>query len=83
MKWPGRYRVLRAAAVFALLALALIMWSFFDHRPLVLVAAMSVGQAIGTGSLLLFLAVVLVDLRKANVLGDGPGDRPQGDEPSP
>ena len=71
------YRLLRLAAGVTLLALALICWSFFDRRPIVLVAAMTVGQALGTLSLLAFLAVVLADLRSAKVLGeDTPEDHP-------
>lgn len=62
------YTLLRLAAVNALLALALMMWSFFDRRPIVLVAAMTLGQALGTLSLGLYLAVVALDLRRKGVL---------------
>ena len=53
----------------ALLALALMVWSVLDPRPLPVVVAMSVGQAIGTLSLLLYLVVVSFDLRRR--LADG------------
>lgn len=75
-RWLTKYNLLRLSALFALIAMALMLWSFFDHRPLVLVVAMSIGQAIGTGSLLLFLAVVVIELRQARVLGP---TRPSGD----
>jgi hypothetical protein len=58
---------LRAAAVAALLALALMVWGILDPHPISLVIAMSVGQALGTASFLVFLGVVVVDLRRANV----------------
>lgn len=70
------YRVLRGAALVALVALGLILWAFFDGRPIVLVMAMSVGQGLGTLSLVLFLGVVLVELRRSRVLRDGSGQRP-------
>lgn len=73
-KLPFAYRLLQAAAVLALLALALILWSFFDQRPIVLVAAMTAGQALGTGSLLIFLFVVVLDLRSKRVLGSPDSD---------
>jgi len=65
----GAYRLLQLSAWFSLLALALILWPFFDKRPIVLIFGLSVGQAIGTTSLVAFLSVVLMDLRRKNVLG--------------
>jgi hypothetical protein len=55
---------LTASCSCALLALALMVWSVLDPRPLPVVVAMSVGQAIGTLSLLLYLVVVGFDLRR-------------------
>ena len=81
MRRFGAYSLLRLSAVFALLALALIIWSFFDHRPIVLVAAMSLGQAIGTVSLLVFAMVVLFDLRRTDVLRHR-NRQHHGDDPS-
>lgn len=69
MKHFGAYRLLQTAALFALCALVLILWPFFDKRPIVLIFGLSVGQAIGTTALLVFLSVVLTDLRRKNVLG--------------
>ncbi len=55
--------MLRVACVLALVALALMVWSLFDPRPLPVVVAMSVGQVFGTLSFGSFLWVVVVDLR--------------------
>jgi hypothetical protein len=52
-----------AACVLALAALALIVWSLFDPRPVPVIAAMSVGQVLGTLSFGAFLLVVVRDLR--------------------
>lgn len=58
---------LRLAALSALAALSLMVWGVLDARPIALVVAMSVGQALGTASFAVFLAVVLIDLWKADV----------------
>jgi hypothetical protein len=62
-------RALRAAAIAALVALALMVWGILDPHPISLVIAMSVGQMVGTSSFVVFLAVVFFDLRSANVFG--------------
>jgi peptidoglycan/LPS O-acetylase OafA/YrhL len=51
------------ACVSALAALAMMAWSLFDPRPLQVIGAMSVGQAVGTLSFALYLYVVIADLR--------------------
>lgn len=56
-------RVLGASCAFALVALGLMMWSLLDPRPIPVVVAMSVGQAIGTLSLVSYLYVVVADWR--------------------
>ncbi len=61
-------RLLTVAAVLGLVALAMMVWSLFDPRPIVLVAFMSVGQGLGTLSLLLYGSVVLFDLWTARSL---------------
>ena len=58
-------RLLRFAAILALAALALMVWSILDPRPVPVLVAMSLGQALGTGSLLLYVAVVVADLRRS------------------
>lgn len=61
---PERFpQILRVACFFALAALALMVWSLLDPRPIPVVVAMSVGQVLGTLSLGAFLVVVVADLR--------------------
>ena len=55
--------VLGVACVCALAALGLMSWSLFDPRPLPVIAAMSIGQVLGTFSFALFLWLVARDLR--------------------
>ena len=64
MKLPSSDKLLRVAAIAALVALALICWALFDPRALPIIVALSVGQGIGTLSFLLYLVVVIRDLRK-------------------
>jgi len=56
-------RILTAACLFALFALGLMIWSLFDPRPIPVVVAMSIGQVLGTLSLLAFVYVVVADWR--------------------
>ena len=53
----------RSAAVLALVGLALVVWSVLDPRPVPVVLAMTVGQAVGTASLALLVVAILLDLR--------------------
>jgi hypothetical protein len=53
----------RRACVAALLALLLIVWSLVQPAPLPVIAAMTVGQLIGTASLGFFLYAIVADLR--------------------
>jgi polyferredoxin len=53
------------ACVLALIALGLIVWSLVDPAPLPVIGAMTVGQLIGTLSLLFFLFAIVADLRPA------------------
>jgi hypothetical protein len=57
-------RVARAC-VLALIALGLIAWSLVDPAPLPVIGAMTVGQLLGTLSLLFFLFAIVADLRPA------------------
>lgn len=63
----GRRFFLRVAAVLALVALGLMIWPIFDPRPLPLIAAMSIAQGLGTLSLCIYLALVVMDLVGARV----------------
>jgi hypothetical protein len=53
------------ACVLALIALGLIVWSLVDPAPLPVIGAMTVGQVIGTLSLLFFVFAIVADLRPA------------------
>lgn len=77
-------RRVRWACYFSLVALGLIIWSLVSQKPLPVIAAMSLGQVLGTLSLLLFLASIALDVRatyrlsKKGILPDSrsspPGD---------
>ncbi len=56
-------RILSGACAAGLAALALMVWSLFDPRPIPVVAAMSIGQVLGTLSLGCFVLVVVSDVR--------------------
>jgi hypothetical protein len=58
-------RVLQIACTLALVALALIVWSLLDPRPIPVILAMSLAQGLGTLSFAAFLLVVVRDLRTA------------------
>ena len=58
-------KLIPAACILALVALALMVWSLFDPRPMPVVLAMSLGQALGTLSLGAFIAAVVADVRAA------------------
>jgi hypothetical protein len=74
MKKTTASRIIQAACVCALAALAMMIWSLFDPRPIPVIAAMSVGQALGTLSFVAFLYVVAMDLRKPKVAPSVGGD---------
>jgi hypothetical protein len=78
MKLRSYHRVLNVACACALVALALMVWSLLDPTPMPVLVAMSAGQVLGSLSLLAFLAVVAVDLRRAHLereLSDPPPSR--------
>jgi hypothetical protein len=49
------------------LAVCLMLWSLIVPTPMPVLVAMSAGQVLGTLSLVAYLAVVLVDVRKAHL----------------
>jgi hypothetical protein len=69
-----RRRLLAASCVLALVGLALMCWSVVDPRPNPVMVALSIGQGIGTTSLLLFLIVVIGDVRRVKLLDKPPDD---------
>ena len=62
------YTLLRIAAVLALFALGLMVAAFVLPGPVPLILFMSAGQGLGTLSLVLYVVVVLLDLRRHGVL---------------
>lgn len=63
MKLPSSTTALRMACVAAMVGLALMLWSLLDPSVQPVLIALSVGQAIGTLSLLVFAWVVVSDYR--------------------
>lgn len=57
------HRLLVAACVCALGALALMSWQLFDPRAFPIVIGMSLGQVLGTASFAAYGLVVLADYR--------------------
>lgn len=80
-------RRVRWACWLSLVALALIAWSLVSRKPLPVIAAMSVGQVLGTLSLLFFLGSIALDVRarykltKKGVLPDSLRSPPAGGDP--
>lgn len=62
IRLPANETLLRFAAVLALVALPLMVWSIFDPRVWPVLIALSVGQGLGTLSFLVFLVVVARDV---------------------
>jgi hypothetical protein len=67
MKIRQYSRILGSACALALVALGLMVWSLLEPTPMPVLVAMSVGQVLGTLSLMLFGAVVLADMRRAHL----------------
>lgn len=65
LRIPPNERLLRMACVLALVALPLMVWSIFDPRVWPVLIALSVGQALGTLSFVMFLIAVGRDLHLA------------------
>jgi hypothetical protein len=59
--------ILRTAAVAAIVAMGLMVWPMFHPDALVIMAALSIGQGLGTISLLAFIYVVIRDMRRSGV----------------
>jgi CHASE2 domain-containing sensor protein len=76
----SRSKLMVYACVLGLIALALMSWSLFDQGWIPIMAAMSVGQGIGTLSFALFLVIVFIDLRQAEFRPSIPPERPKRDD---
>lgn len=62
MKLPAPERLVRASCFLTLGALALMVWSLFDARPIPVITSMSLGQVLGTLSLGTFVVAVASDV---------------------
>jgi heme O synthase-like polyprenyltransferase len=85
MKLPrlDSMRLLRIASLAILASLGLMAWGIVDARPLPVVVAMSVGQAVGIAGAALFVLVVVQDLRRLmQRRRGGPGGSADGDAPA-
>lgn len=83
MRYATMHRLLRYAAMAAIVALALLVWSFFDPQPIASVVALTVGQGLGTASLLTFIVIVIADLRRKNVFPSAEEEREDSLPPRP
>jgi hypothetical protein len=63
MKAPSSSGWLRIACALSVLGLMLMMWSLLDPRAPPVLIALSVGQGIGTLSMVLYLHVILREYR--------------------
>ena len=72
----SRSKLMVYECVLGLIGLALMSWSLFDQGWIPVMMAMSVGQGIGTLSLLLFVAVTVMALRRADFRPTVPPGRP-------
>lgn len=75
----SRSKLMVYACVLGLIGLALMSWSLFDQGWIPVMMAMSVGQGIGTLSLLLFIAVTVMALRRAEFRPSIPHPPPKTD----
>ena len=73
----SRSRLMVYACVLGLIGLVLMSWSLFDQGWIPVMAAMSVGQGIGTLSFALFLVIVIIDLRQADFRPSMPPREPK------
>lgn len=64
MRADRQRRLLQVAAVLAMVGLALMVWAVAVPTPMPVILAMSVGQALGTLSFLIYVVVIVADLRR-------------------
>jgi hypothetical protein len=67
-----RDRALQLASVCALVGLALMVWGLLDPHALPVLVGLTLGQAIGTASFMLFGIVVAADLHLRRKLKNAP-----------
>jgi MFS family permease len=61
----GSQKLITTSCVLGLVAMAMMCWSVLDPTPVPVLVAMSVGQGVGTLSLLCYLAAVVIEVRRA------------------
>lgn len=74
--------VLRIAALLAIFGLVFMCWAVLQPTPMPVILAMSIGQGAGTLSFLMFLFVVIADLRRAKVFEHPPPEEAVPEEPT-
>ena len=62
------HRPLRLSAALTMVGLLLMVWSLAVPTPLPIMIAFTAGQAIGTLAFALYLAVIVIDLRRRMVV---------------
>ncbi len=72
IKLPGTHTFLRIASLLAILGLVLMCWGVVQPTPFPIIIGLSIGQGLGTVSFLIYLAVVLADLRRKKVFDGEP-----------
>jgi hypothetical protein len=60
----GSQRLITTSCVLGLVAMAMMCWSVLDPTPVPVLVAMSAGQAVGTLSLLCYIAAVIIEARR-------------------
>ena len=79
LRLPPSEKLVRGACYLAIVALPLMVWSIFDKTVWPIMAALTIGQGIGTLSFLLFIIVVVRDLGLKKKLGreteESPGQK--------
>lgn len=79
MKLPTSMSLLRFACGFAIVGLGFMMWSLFDPRPPPILLALSLGQVIGTLSLVVYVVVIVRDYRGRQRAAPGPVNSDESD----
>lgn len=87
MKRATITRLLRFAAILAIVSLAMMIWAIHDSSVVPVMIFMSLGQLLGTASLIIYLGVLIIDTRRRlaesgrTILESiAPEDLPSGDD---
>jgi preprotein translocase subunit SecF len=69
-------RLIRLSAALALFAIALMAWSLLGSSVVSIMVAMTIGQAVGTVSLLLYVLVLWREFRRSRLLEESEPEEP-------